>query len=97
MCRHLAWLGATQPLSSLVLEPVHELLVQSYRPRRQRHGLMNADGGSRLLRGIAARAGSVALEPTALERRVIRVDVPGDHVRVCHRGGAFRDGRYAAG
>ena len=44
MCRHLAWLGATQPLSSLVLEPVHELLVQSYRPRRQRHRLMNADG-----------------------------------------------------
>jgi glutamine amidotransferase len=27
-----------------VLEPEHGLLVQSYRPRRQRHGLLNADG-----------------------------------------------------
>src|SRR6185369_882587 len=53
--------------------------------------------GSRLLHGIAARAGSVALKPTALERRVIRVSVPDDHVKVCHRGGAFRDGRDAAG
>ena len=44
MCRHLAWLGAPRSLSSLVLEPEHGLLVQSYRPRRQRHGLLNADG-----------------------------------------------------
>jgi glutamine amidotransferase len=27
-----------------MLEAEHSLLVQSYRPRRQRHGLMNADG-----------------------------------------------------
>jgi len=27
-----------------VLEPEYGLLVQSYRPRRQRHGLLNADG-----------------------------------------------------
>jgi glutamine amidotransferase len=31
-------------LAALVLEPPHGLLTQSYRPRRQQHGLMNADG-----------------------------------------------------
>src|SRR4051812_4745514 len=44
MCRHLAWLGAPRTLSSLVLEPEHGLLRQSYEPRHQSHGLMNADG-----------------------------------------------------
>ena len=44
MCRHLAWLGRPRTLHELVLAPPHSLLVQSYAPRRQRHGLMNADG-----------------------------------------------------
>jgi gamma-glutamyl hercynylcysteine S-oxide hydrolase len=44
VCRHLAWLGAPRSLGELVLEPAHGLLVQSYAPRRQRHGTMNADG-----------------------------------------------------
>lgn len=44
MCRHLGWLGKPVSLASLVLEPRHGLLVQSYAPRRQQHGLMNADG-----------------------------------------------------
>ncbi len=44
MCRHLAWLGAPRSLASLVLEPPSSLLVQSYAPRRQRHGTVNADG-----------------------------------------------------
>ena len=44
MCRHLAWLGAPRSLGDLLLEPAHGLLVQSYAPRRQSHGLMNADG-----------------------------------------------------
>ena len=44
MCRHLAWLGAPRSLGGLVLEPEHGLLRQSYAPRRQRHGTMNADG-----------------------------------------------------
>jgi gamma-glutamyl hercynylcysteine S-oxide hydrolase len=44
MCRHFAWLGAPRSLGALMLEPEHGLLVQSYRPRRQRNGLMNADG-----------------------------------------------------
>jgi gamma-glutamyl hercynylcysteine S-oxide hydrolase len=44
MCRHFAWLGAPRSLAALMLEPEHGLLVQSYRPRRQRNGTMNADG-----------------------------------------------------
>ncbi|WP_197379040.1 ergothioneine biosynthesis protein EgtC [Mycolicibacterium mengxianglii] len=44
MCRHLGWLGAAVPVSSLVLDPPNGLLVQSYAPRRQKHGLLNADG-----------------------------------------------------
>jgi len=31
-------------VSALVLDPPHGLRVQSYAPRRQKHGLMNADG-----------------------------------------------------
>jgi glutamine amidotransferase len=44
MCRHLAWLGEPCSVASLVLDPPYGLLVQSYSPRRQKHGLMNADG-----------------------------------------------------
>lgn len=44
MCRHLGWLGEPVSVASLVLEPPNGLLVQSYSPRRQKHGLMNADG-----------------------------------------------------
>jgi gamma-glutamyl hercynylcysteine S-oxide hydrolase len=44
VCRHLAWLGADRSLSALVLEPARGLLVQSYAPRRQAHGRVNADG-----------------------------------------------------
>jgi len=44
MCRHLGWLGTPRSLAALVLEPPHGLLAQSYAPRRQQHGLLNADG-----------------------------------------------------
>jgi gamma-glutamyl hercynylcysteine S-oxide hydrolase len=44
MCRHLGWLGAPRSLHELVLAPPCGLLVQSYAPRRQAHGLLNADG-----------------------------------------------------
>jgi gamma-glutamyl hercynylcysteine S-oxide hydrolase len=44
MCRHLGWLGTAATVSSLLLDPPHALRVQSYAPRRQKHGLMNADG-----------------------------------------------------
>lgn len=44
MCRHLGWLGEPRSVASLIVEPPYGLLVQSYSPRRQKHGLMNADG-----------------------------------------------------
>jgi gamma-glutamyl hercynylcysteine S-oxide hydrolase len=44
MCRHLAWLGRPRTLAQLVLDPPSSLLVQSYAPRRQRYGTVNADG-----------------------------------------------------
>jgi glutamine amidotransferase len=44
MCRHIGWLGRETSISSLVLDPPHGLRVQSYAPRRQKHGLLNADG-----------------------------------------------------
>ncbi|WP_445163152.1 ergothioneine biosynthesis protein EgtC [Mycobacterium sp. Dal123C01] len=44
MCRHLGWLGSDVSVASLMLDPPSGLRVQSYAPRRQKHGLMNADG-----------------------------------------------------
>jgi glutamine amidotransferase len=44
MCRHLAWLGEPRTLASLILDPPHGLCVQSYAPRRQARGRLNADG-----------------------------------------------------
>jgi len=44
VCRHLAHLGRPATLEELLLLPPHGLLTQSYAPRRQAHGLMNADG-----------------------------------------------------
>src|SRR4051794_38743132 len=44
MCRHLAWLGRPRSLAPRVLEPPSSLLRQSWAPRRQRYGTVNADG-----------------------------------------------------
>jgi glutamine amidotransferase len=44
MCRHLAWIGAPRTLAQVVLDPPYGLLHQSYAPREQRHGTVNADG-----------------------------------------------------
>ncbi|WP_406357438.1 ergothioneine biosynthesis protein EgtC [Streptomyces sp. NBC_00658] len=44
MCRHLAYLGTQEPLGRLLVEPPHSLFRQSWAPRRQRHGTVNADG-----------------------------------------------------
>jgi gamma-glutamyl hercynylcysteine S-oxide hydrolase len=45
MCRMVAYLGGPEvTLSSLVLEPEHSLLVQSYAPKEMMSGVVNADG-----------------------------------------------------
>jgi gamma-glutamyl hercynylcysteine S-oxide hydrolase len=44
MCRHVAYLGPPATLQSLLIDPPHSLYRQSWAPRRQRHGTVNADG-----------------------------------------------------
>lgn len=44
MCRHLAYLGPEEPLGRFLVEPPHSLYRQSWAPRRQRYGTVNADG-----------------------------------------------------
>jgi glutamine amidotransferase len=44
MCRHLAFLGPEEPLGALLVDPPHSLFRQSWAPRHQRYGTVNADG-----------------------------------------------------
>ncbi len=44
MCRHLAYVGQPVSLQSLIVDPPHGLYAQAWAPRRQRHGVVNADG-----------------------------------------------------
>lgn len=44
MCRHLAYVGPPVRLADLLVDPPHSLVRQSWAPRRQRHGVVNADG-----------------------------------------------------
>jgi dimethylhistidine N-methyltransferase/ergothioneine biosynthesis protein EgtC len=44
MCRFLAYLGPAVSLESLLYVPEHSLVRQSFAPRHQRHGRVNADG-----------------------------------------------------
>ncbi|MFF8369611.1 ergothioneine biosynthesis protein EgtC [Streptomyces lydicus] len=44
MCRHIAYLGPEIPFGQIVLDPPHGLYRQSWAPRRQRYGTVNADG-----------------------------------------------------
>jgi gamma-glutamyl hercynylcysteine S-oxide hydrolase len=44
MCRHLAYLGPPATLRSVLIDPPSGLYRQAWKPRRQRHGTVNADG-----------------------------------------------------
>ena len=44
MCRHLAYVGAPLLLGELLTDPPFSLVRQSWAPRRQQHGVVNADG-----------------------------------------------------
>ncbi|MEU9558599.1 ergothioneine biosynthesis protein EgtC [Streptomyces fumanus] len=44
MCRHLAYVGPEVRLGELLVAPAHGLYRQSWAPRRQRYGTVNADG-----------------------------------------------------
>jgi gamma-glutamyl hercynylcysteine S-oxide hydrolase len=44
MCRHLAYVGPSVTIEKLIVKPEHSLLQQSFAPRYQTHGTINADG-----------------------------------------------------
>ncbi|WP_413805250.1 ergothioneine biosynthesis protein EgtC [Streptomyces sp. OE57] len=44
MCRHLAYLGPRTSIGEVVVAPANSLFRQSWAPRRQAHGTVNADG-----------------------------------------------------
>lgn len=44
MCRHIAYLGPPITLGQVLTQPAHSLVRQSWEPRRQRYGTVNADG-----------------------------------------------------
>ncbi|MGW8889285.1 ergothioneine biosynthesis protein EgtC [Streptomyces sp. NPDC055749] len=44
MCRHLAYVGVPVALGEVLVAPGHSLVRQSWEPRRQRYGTVNADG-----------------------------------------------------
>ncbi|MFF4172419.1 ergothioneine biosynthesis protein EgtC [Streptomyces sp. NPDC001744] len=44
MCRHLAYVGDPVALGELIVRPEHGLLRQSWEPRTQSSGVVNADG-----------------------------------------------------
>jgi glutamine amidotransferase len=44
MCRHVAYLGRPVALGEVLVTPPHALYRQSWAPRRQRYGTVNADG-----------------------------------------------------
>jgi gamma-glutamyl hercynylcysteine S-oxide hydrolase len=44
MCRHLAYLGPSATLRSVVIDPPHGLYKQAWAPRFQQQGAINADG-----------------------------------------------------
>jgi len=65
MCRHLLYLGPPVSLDALLLAPPQSLLRQSYAPRLQTHGVVNADGF-----GVGWYAPSVRVEPVLYRRAV---------------------------
>ena len=44
MCRLMAYVGTAASLESLLYQPPHSLIVQSYQPQEMTAGLLNADG-----------------------------------------------------
>ncbi|ORT57273.1 ergothioneine biosynthesis protein EgtC [Streptomyces sp. CB03238] len=44
MCRHIAYVGPPAPMGEVLVFPAHGLYRQSWEPRRQRYGTVNADG-----------------------------------------------------
>ncbi|HET9173452.1 MAG TPA: ergothioneine biosynthesis protein EgtC [Actinospica sp.] len=65
MCRHLAYLGPPATLASVVLAPARGLYEQSWSPRRQTHGVVNADGF-----GLGWYPGEEGADPARYRRNI---------------------------
>lgn len=63
MCRHLAYVGPPISLASILYEPPCSLVRQSWAPRHQRYGTVNADGY-----GVGWYAPSLRPEPARYRR-----------------------------
>lgn len=102
MCRHLAYLGPTVALGRLLTDPEHSLVRQSWEPRRQRSGTVNADGfgvgwyaGGDPVPARYRRAGPIWSDLTFADlARVVRSGAALAAVRDATRPGA--DGEAAA-
>ncbi|GAA3485217.1 MULTISPECIES: ergothioneine biosynthesis protein EgtC [Streptomyces] len=44
MCRHIAYVGPPVALGTVLAQPSHALVRQSWQPRQQKYGTVNADG-----------------------------------------------------
>jgi len=82
MCRHFAYAGRPVTLREAIIDPAHGLYRQSWAPRCQRHGTVNADGF-----GVGWYAGSDPV-PARYRRFVPIWDDPSfaDVARVCASG-----------
>jgi gamma-glutamyl hercynylcysteine S-oxide hydrolase len=63
VCRHLAYIGRPVRLAALLYDPPFSLVHQSWEPRQQRHGTVNADGY-----GVGWYAPDVRPEPARYRR-----------------------------
>ncbi len=82
MCRHLAHLGPPRPLARTLTEPPHSLYRQSWAPRRQQHGTVNADGF-----GVGWYAGDDPVPARYRRARPVWADPSfADLARVVHTG-----------
>ncbi|SFD28882.1 ergothioneine biosynthesis protein EgtC [Streptomyces aidingensis] len=70
MCRHLAYLGPPRTLAELITAPPYGLHRQSWAPRRQRHGTVNADGFGIGWYPEPAPPGGPAPEPARYRRSI---------------------------
>ncbi|MFC4496013.1 class II glutamine amidotransferase [Streptomyces ovatisporus] len=64
MCRHLAYLGPPLPLADVVTRPAKGLYEQSWAPRLQRYGTVNADGFGLGWYPHTAQAADAAADPS---------------------------------
>ena len=91
MCRHLAYVGPPVALAELLLDPPHALVRQSWAPRHQDVGRINADGW-----GVGWYDPTVGVEPARYRTSTPmwadhRFEGIARHVRAAHVVAAVRN------